>query len=750
MTPTSPLLTDHLSENRTIDSSRRQSIPRKPVPGTKAQSQSNGGDDDQSLGRAISDSWSNAWRPTSAPSFGQDRAVDDTHSIKYENLNRPPDHDGTMEGRLRHITLVSLFLVLPLCGITAALLIITYKNLLPSSNVNDSSPCSGLLVDYGASQLTSLSTWISTVATLLAPAFMALLSYPIAKVMARESHSTEKLPSPYQTSLLIELLGGSMVSLWGSFTYMLSRRRAKVSGLVHVGFIGLLFAILLGIFMQLADFWLHRATHSIIYKVSNSVVEAQYGRQLSQYCQNYYATDAGSRYECLETSRAPGDQTNPPCSVSCGNAAFFPTHFAQGYLLANSMPTNNSLEVISGTNSLSKSDSVVMLMPSNVNSNITWNAKTVGVSTHCEYINKECTRSSDGSHIWFTCEGDVPPAGFNSSGPIPFSNQNGDTSETGASLWLNTLYTQPSDVTLSGKIGNPWMFGLGMNIDVDVDVNLQTSNIFTGGGHVGTFMMCNSTTYDIEYSVGSADRNANSSSTAYSSVNINALTPSNDNVHNTVQGHIPFARSANSQQYIQNAFLSAIFSSTTDEQVLRRFEEEFGKVAMSFAAPSFEGQATTSRNNIEQRVVSCVQRAPLWSLIGLVLLYIILAVVLATIAMVSSTNNNVRSAQSQLSVAGLAAAAFEEKRLQSQHGEVKRTEDLFEELGYRGVGQDAEIGEKRKRETKRVGFAVNEIGHYAYSLTAAEMHRPAARHDEFADTAYRGANSNGHRDLDTQ
>lgn len=503
--PTERLLTDDLVNERTGHLSNAWTIRRKQIPNQPHQTTLDVG------GTAQMDHESQREVPNNTTPHWQSVSTEDPDN--HHDAHKPwkpfarhsqkERSQGGMHGRKRHISLLLMFLVLPLLGITTALLVVIYKKLLPQSHFVNSQNCNGLLVNYGASQLTSISTWISTTATLLAPAYMALLSYPIAKSMTydlQKRRVENTLPSPYQTSLLVELLGGSLVSLWRSLQYMCSRKRARVSKLIPFSFVSLLLVVLLGVLMQLADFWLHRATDPILYQVSQPMSAAPYGRQLSQYCQNYYATNAGPRATCFEVSFGNSSNGNPPCSVVCGDADWYPTSFSQGYLLANSMPTNNSLAVIDVTTDAnsSGSESVVALLPSEINSNISWTATTIGVSTSCEFITKKCLHATDGSNVWFTCESSVPPVGYNSSGPIPWSNGNaGDANSTSdAGYWLSTLKTSPSDVPGEGLFTNPWMFGLGMNIDAYVQ-GTALAGVDVMDNHIFSLLLCNSTTYEL-------------------------------------------------------------------------------------------------------------------------------------------------------------------------------------------------------------------------------------------------------------
>ncbi len=719
--PRTPLLAEDHAQTQVRRSSSPYTIPRKPIPRANAEQIPEAlktVNDQEKRFHSVVNSTSDLW-PT-LPSLSSQPNAAHQRDGKHAWMSRERKHSPAMTGRLRHITFVCVFLVLPLCGITTALLVVVYQNRLPHSYFSGSEPCSGLVVDYGASQLTSLSTWISTIATILAPAFMALLSYPIAKSMTQRNeteHSLKTLPSPYQTGLLIELLGGSLISLWSSLTYIISPRRARVSPLLYFSYAGLVCGVLFGVLTQLADFWLHRATHSILYTVPRPLNAESYGRQLSPYCQNYYDTNAASQASCTGVL-INGSALNPPCSVVCGEYEFQPRRLDQGFLLANSLPASSSLAVtnVSGETAVDGPRTVVALLPSGVDANVTWSATTVGVSTQCEYLSDKCETRVDPEGAFFSCGPDVPPTAYNNSEPLPFNSSNPGGSGGFFGYILSTLLPGPRDDSHLDTLKNPWTFALAMRMTAVVKGYDVPDDLPTGTESIFTIVMCNATTYDVEYSVGNQDHNTNASASS-ALVTVKSLKRSSSNVHNTVQGHILHAE-PNAKEYIPRAMLASIFAPrTADEKtVLPRFEEEYGKVALSFAAPSFEGMPTTQRNIVEQKVVSCVQRAPLWSLIGLVAIYILLAFILTIVAIVASADNNVRSAQSQLSVAGLAAKAFDEKGLQHLHQSVTSMQDLFEERNSKEYLGDKEEFPQRKVNAKRVGFRVNDAGRWEYDV----------------------------------
>ena len=126
--------------------------------------------------------------------------------------------------------------------------------------------------------------------------------------------------------------------------------------------------------------------------------------------------------------------------------------------------------------------------------------------------------------------------------------------------------------------------------------------------------------------------------------------------------------------------------------------------------------------------MSCVELAPLWSLVGLVGVYIIAAIVLATVAIMSSSGNNVRGAQLQLSVMGLAAKAFEGKRSGPHHRSVGSTEDLFDEGAVKREARDGERQDVSRVSADRIGFRVNDAGHWVYDKHSRGVEQVATKH----------------------
>ena len=161
-----------------------------------------------------------------------------------------------MSGALTEVLLASTILVLPMLTLSALLLALIFHN-----QVHDISPLfddgihpttildrDAYYVDYSATRLITVASWTSTVAPWLPVFVMTLLSYPIAQRILDSSRvrSTLNLPTPYQTSLLLELYSGSVGSIWPLLRYKLWTSHERLPGVARAAVTGLIAAWTIG------------------------------------------------------------------------------------------------------------------------------------------------------------------------------------------------------------------------------------------------------------------------------------------------------------------------------------------------------------------------------------------------------------------------------------------------------------------------------------------------------------------------
>lgn len=168
------------------------------------------------------------------------------------NLSRERQN---LQGAISDILTSLAVIVIPAVLLTAVLLGLithnqvqqTYSALLgvPNPQATDST---ALFVDFSATRLLTVASWISTVSSLLPSFAMTLLSYPVARSIldASRNRSRAKLPTPYQLSMLLGVLNGSVRSLWSWVEYRRWKRREPVDSATKYSIIGLVFVTMLG------------------------------------------------------------------------------------------------------------------------------------------------------------------------------------------------------------------------------------------------------------------------------------------------------------------------------------------------------------------------------------------------------------------------------------------------------------------------------------------------------------------------
>jgi hypothetical protein len=89
-----------------------------------------------------------------------------------------------MNGRMLEISLACAATMLPMGALIAALLLLVYQNLLPGTDQSQSfaEPYeAGVYVDYSATRLAFMSSWISTLGAYLSILLMTLSSFSVAR-----------------------------------------------------------------------------------------------------------------------------------------------------------------------------------------------------------------------------------------------------------------------------------------------------------------------------------------------------------------------------------------------------------------------------------------------------------------------------------------------------------------------------------------------------------------------------------------
>lgn len=134
----------------------------------------------------------------------------------------------TLKAHSKQLLLASSIVVLPMITFTVVILVLVFANLAehlhcpydsicPKSPLVNATRTSYYYIDYPATRLVFVASWSSTVSFALVGALMSTFAYSAATQLTAASNSRKEdpaLPTTYQASLLIRVLGADCFSLW--------------------------------------------------------------------------------------------------------------------------------------------------------------------------------------------------------------------------------------------------------------------------------------------------------------------------------------------------------------------------------------------------------------------------------------------------------------------------------------------------------------------------------------------------------
>lgn len=143
-------------------------------------------------------------------------------------------------------------ITLPMVILSAILLGLVFHNEVDQSSIVSVQPPrdnrAAYLVNFSSTRLITVASWTSTVAPLLPVFVMTLLSFPAAQYVFKSSQQrqTTRLPTPYQLSLYVNLISGSLGSLWQWALYRSRKQRERQPPVIRTTVVGLVIALLIG------------------------------------------------------------------------------------------------------------------------------------------------------------------------------------------------------------------------------------------------------------------------------------------------------------------------------------------------------------------------------------------------------------------------------------------------------------------------------------------------------------------------
>ncbi|KAL2066479.1 hypothetical protein VTL71DRAFT_2550 [Oculimacula yallundae] len=573
------------------------------------------------------------------------------------NQDVSPDQPR-MGGRKGDIAFAFSLMTIPMSLFSALLLgLIFHFRVTPSTSTSDlqlpDTPThdSVIYVNTSATTLTTVASWSSTLAPILVGCAITLISYPVAKqiMTAGQSGRTEKLPTPFQLSLMLKMItGGSPQSLWNWILYVWGWRGKKASQGSPMRLMTsiLVLALMLSTLVFAADTYFHFTTKTInliqVYPVT-SALNTSVG--LIPTCYNVNRTFQGG------------------CTLNPGGSATFLMQGREAQSVVANLSTSMRVNtIVQGKDVYT----YVGNPPKSALANIDYQSHTWGLKTQCAPVTSQCidlAAPSVGNRLDYKCpfamEGRV-----STDARSAFQNQFLMTYFTNSTAVSNSTYTT--------DLANPYYFAtlaiVNQNIGNDLEL-AKDPEITTSGHGAGVFaVFCNTTVYDISYT------SINNTITHFDAK------PANSTLTNIIQGSQQYT-SVGNPNLIQGASVGMLISKTAQD-VADSFALTYSQIALGVGSAAFEPQEAVNAQRRESILVAKVPVVPLAVLLGANMALVVLGCVLLGVA-VGAAKGDTREVQARLSVSGLVARCFEGMR--AERG-VEDVEDLFEEREGRGAG----------------------------------------------------------------
>jgi hypothetical protein len=574
------------------------------------------------------------------------------------------------------IYLTICFATFPLLIVACILIILVYSNLgnttfahgksvlpelqLPSDRVDNSV----YLVDFSATQLTTLASWASSIATLMPGVLIGLYGYRVAKAMIRysETASTDDLPTPYQLSLLLGTYTGGILILWDWISYLFSKRRQKMVPVFTFALIIFAASSTLAYMIWAADTWFHVMTStaqvSIVYGGTDTWT-FEWGFGIAPSCEGLYNSDIGPNWwNCTQNYVDKGTRINS------GYALMANIDPDRVLISAPSNGSSSEISFISGGKGLPFIDYI---------------ATTFGFSASCKLATKECgMRYYDlgGNGAWmYNCT----PA-FHGVLASDLKNFESDLPCRSFGYGCYGLYSNDSFLDSTSIAGpaniNPLAVGVAAQVVGLAEELTFDDEIVSAYDFSNFILVCQVDVFDIKYSV------LNGSTTILSS------TPSNDTVTYISTGWDALEVGAPA---VQNSIVIAATTATTStDEMVTSFASSLSKIFAAFSVDSFVETRNLLQQTRETMLVARVPKAPFFTLLILCLMLSLLGLLMGIVTLASSPSL-ARAVHTRLSVAGVMAAHFEDA--EQVRSKASSASDLFAERG--GRKRNVRVGIKK-------------------------------------------------------
>lgn len=646
---------------------------------------------------------SNPSRPYSTLNDDQSSVSEHSHRPLLRNVIWP------MTAVILPITLLSGVLV----GLVWGYRVVPEQGLFPySNNANQTTGRTWILVDYSATRLVFVASWLSTLAPALASFVMVLWSLPIAQAMRAASVALDAghLPTPYQLSLIIGVTLASTQRLRQYFQYALFGSRPQIPPVLHKAAMILTLCVLLACGVFIADTALHYYTVTVPFSKYSTNTQAMhsFGRGQSDTCLNWNRTD-NLCFPCSVPTWPEGDQAAKAQAIDEENEIF---------LVQQNISRKSEVRLVQDA-SLENADLAILLpRVQSIPVELDYRASTVGVATQCSLITPNCKMlrtGNDNEDTQFNCSSSfygilgLPPV-LSDSGNVtdpnvpplnwkPFENlQYGHYTDPQLTQSYNTGAFNPSTdaLDLSGtcvpdaELINPVYLGVAG----------RTSAQTLGGdpgvmeGQEGTYvdfvLSCSYTTYEVNYTWFNGTIQ-----------DVSFAQSPNGTLAEIYHGSQMYSTNTGGDHDLELNIMQAA-QQASGSDFIREWGNSYSVKVLSTIAAYSTGRSSMQEQERTSFLIAKVPALPLWAIMACSLAYVVLGFALGFAAFKSSTSN-VQDLAARLSLAGLTAAAFEERDGTGRHERIINDADHAfskQEDGTRRVGVEG---------LARTGYILNPV-----------------------------------------
>lgn len=544
-----------------------------------------------------------------------------------------------------------------------------------------------IFVDYPATRLVFLASWLSTLAPIQSSAIMSVWSIFTAGFL-RDASTMPKpmpLPSAAEMALVVSLLLASFWSLGtyyaGLFSRSNGRKPSVCPAIVHWAAIILSLCLLLAATIFVAETSLNIITKTVQFETLSVANESSFafGRGLSEFCLNF-SRNENFGFPCSYDFHQETQAVNLQLAISENEA----------FRLEHNSSKNSQIRLIQDQSLKQRglthgNLAIVLTQPTILSPYVDFMASTIGVSTQCRPMTSECDMriaSNESYHTQFNCT-----SGFwGTLGKAPnitelsLSNDKAWDPYTPGMNWkpssnlqygcydsveminpYNTIGYDPQTGNPSNipplpddKLINPIYLGVAGRFAIaseSAGVSLShDSGVFIGSKFYVDFALnCSYTTYDVNYTW------SNGTIEMYSFT----ATP-NGSVAEIYHGSQTYYQAPGGTSFLlQDDVLTAALQNSSDAIAIAYADLNSVRVL------SMIGGYTTPRTNLREqtRTPLLVARIPTTALAVVVtagLLYGVLAVILGCLAFYISSDDLLQVA-GYLNLGGLASAAFDDR-----------------------------------------------------------------------------------------